>query len=145
MRIEVEDEHIGKVVVKYKGTKEDLVKRIRFYGSKEMYEKGYVKLFKDPYTDKVTKEDVAREIDDKILLLGEFLSKDSLPFWFEGIKRKQNKGFRKRSVAVIFNLENCSRFSVKEGMKWKVPRLQLVATEENEVLLEFVERWESFL
>lgn len=144
MRTEVETEQFGKVVVKYKGTKEDLIKRIKFYGSQEMFNKGYVKLFADPH-EKVTKADVDREIDDKLVILNDILSKESLVFWLENLKTKKNGKFRKRSVAVIFNLENCSRFYEKEGMKWKVPRLQLEAISEDEVLLVFEERWESFL
>jgi len=140
----VETEKFGEVTVNLKGTKNDLIKRIRAYGSKELVDKGYVRLFGEP-RDKVSYEDVNREIEDKVAKLNEFLAKESIVFWLEDIKLKKNGKFMKNSVVKVFDLENCCRFSEKEGYKYLVPRLQLKAVAEDEVMVQFEERWESFL
>lgn len=144
MQTVVNTDKFGDVKVTFKGSKEDLVKRIRMYGSKELVDKGYVRLFGEP-REKVSYEDVHKEIEDKVLKLNEFLAKDSIVFWLEDLKLKKNGKFKKNSVVKVFDLESCCRFSEKEGYKYLVPRLQLKAVAEDEVLVIFEERWESFL
>lgn len=144
MQTVVKTDKFGDVKVTFKGTKEDLIKRIRHYGRKELVDKGYVRLFGEP-REKVSYADVQKEIDDKLLKLNEFLGKDSIVFWLEDLKLKKNGKFKKNSVVKVFDLESCCRFSEKEGYKYLVPRLQLKAVAEDEVLVIFEERWESFL
>lgn len=144
MKIVIDHETFGKVTVKYRGTKQSLIQKIRAYGSKERLEKGYVRLYMDPM-EKVTETDVRKEIDDKIVVIEEALSPEALSYWLEQMKVKKNGKFKKNTVATIFRLENCCRFSQREGMKWLVPTLHLKAIEEDVVILDLVEKWTAFL
>lgn len=141
LEIKVKHDDLGEILVKSKYTRQDLIKKMNYYKSQEMIDKGYVRFFADPM-EKVKREDVIRDINDKITILNDVLDKKSLYYFLENIAVKKNGKFRKNSVSKLFDLENCCRFSHK-NMQWLVPRVQLKALDENTVELEFEERWDD--
>lgn len=141
LNIKVNHDTLGEITVISKYSRDDLIKKMNFYKSKEMVDKGYVRFFADPM-EKVSREDVVKEINDKIVVLNDVLDKKSLYFFLEDIVVKKNGKFRKNSVVKLFDLTNCCRFSQK-NYQWLVPRVQLKAIDENTVELEFEERWDD--